>query len=254
MAHQEMDHHSHDLYSKNRGTPHNSALPGQIAPTVLMPGDPLRAKYVADNYLSDVVQFNQVRGMLGFTGTYKGKRISIMGSGMGGPSMGIYSYELFSHYGVERIIRIGTCGGLTADVEVGDLVFAQSASTDSNYAAQYNLGGTFAPCADYQLLETAVAAARRLKIPFWVGNILSSDIFSLYNAQGQEGWQKWARMGCAATDMECYALYCNAAFLHKKALTILTCSDSNVTHREMSSLERQTSLQNMFQVALEFAE
>jgi purine-nucleoside phosphorylase len=254
MAPNEMNHHPHDLYHQDRGTPHNSALPGQIASTVLMPGDPLRAKYVADTYLSDVVQFNQVRGMLGFTGTYKGKRISIMGSGMGGPSMGIYSYELFSHYGVERIIRIGTCGGLTADVEVGDLVFAQSASTDSNYAAQYNLGGTFAPCADYQLLETAVAAARRLAIPFWVGNILSSDIFSLYNAQGDEGWKKWARMGCAATDMECYALYCNAAYLHKKALTILTCSDSNVTHREMTSLERQTSLQNMFQVALEFAE
>lgn len=254
MAPNEMNHHPHDLYHPDRGTPHNSALPGQIASTVLMPGDPLRAKYVADTYLSDVVQFNQVRGMLGFTGTYKGKRISIMGSGMGGPSMGIYSYELFSHYGVERIIRIGTCGGLTADVEVGALVFAQSASTDSNYAAQYNLGGTFAPCADYQLLETAVAAARRLAIPFWVGNILSSDIFSLYNAQGEEGWKKWARMGCAATDMECYALYCNAAYLHKKALTILTCSDSNVTHREMTSLERQTSLQNMFQVALEFAE
>jgi len=249
-----LSHHPHDLYHQDRGTPHNSALPGQIASTVLMPGDPLRAKYVADTYLSDVVQFNQVRGMLGFTGTYKGKRISVMGSGMGGPSMGIYSYELFSHYGVERIIRIGTCGGLTAEVEVGDLVFAQSASTDSNYAAQYNLGGTFAPCADYQLLETAVAAARRFAIPFWVGNILSSDIFSLYNAQGDEGWKKWARMGCAATDMECYALYCNAAYLHKKALTILTCSDSNITHREMSSEERQTSLHKMFQVALEFAE
>lgn len=253
-GHHQMVPHGMDVYPNDSSTPHNSALPGQIAPTVLMPGDPLRAQFVAETYLSDVVQFNQVRGMLGFTGTYRGKRVSVMGSGMGGPSMGIYSFELFSHYGVEQIIRIGTCGGLTADVDVGDLVFAQSASTDSNYAAQYNLGGTFAPCADYGLLETAVAAARRLHIPHWVGNILSSDIFSLYNAQGDGGWKKWARMGCAATDMECYTLYCNAAYLHKKGLTILTCSDSNVTHREMSSQERQTSLVNMFQVALEIAE
>ena len=167
--------------------------------------------------------------------------------------MGLYSYELFAHYGVERIIRIGTCGGLTEDVEVGDILFAQSASTDSNYSSQYDLPGTFAPCADYGLLEKAVASAREHGIRHWVGNIFSSDVFSLYNARGEEGWKKWARMGCAGTDMECYALYCNAAYLHKRALTILTCSDSNVNHVEMSPEERQTALNHMFTIALDFA-
>lgn len=241
------------IYGPGKGTPHNTAKPGEIAPTVLMPGDPLRAQHVAQTYLSDVTQFNQVRGMLGFTGTYRGRKISIMGSGMGGPSMGLYSYELFAHYGVERIIRIGTCGGLTEDVEVGDILFAQSASTDSNYASQYDLPGTFAPCADYGLLEKAVASAREHGIRHWVGNIFSSDVFSLYNARGEEGWKKWARMGCAGTDMECYALYCNAAYLHKRTLTILTCSDSNVNHVEMSPEERQTALNHMFTIALDFA-
>lgn len=249
-----MRHTPASIYEPGSSTPHNSAVPGAVASTVLMPGDPLRAKYVADQYLENAVEFTHVRGMLGFTGTYRGKSVSVMGSGMGGPSMGIYSYELFAHYGVERIIRIGTCGGLTGDVEVGDLLFAQSASTDSNYASQYELPGTFAPCADFALLEAAVATARKLGVRHWVGNIFSSDVFSLYSARGEEGWKKWARMGCAGTDMECYALYCNAAYLGKKALTILTCSDSNVTRKEMTSLERQTALTNMFKVALEFAE
>ena len=243
-----------DIYEPAGGTAHNTAVPGDIAATVLMPGDPLRAKHIAENYLENAVQFNQVRGMLGFTGSYKGKRISVMGSGMGAPSMGIYSYELFSHYGVRRIIRIGTCGGFLPEIEVGDLVMAMSASTDSNYASQYDLGGVFAPCADYGLLETAVAAARAFGVRHWVGNIFSSDVFSLYGARGEEGWKKWASMGCAATDMECYALYCNAAYLGKKALTLLTCSDSNVTRKEMSPAERQTALTAMFRVALEFAE
>lgn len=243
-----------DIYGPDSGTAHNTAVPGDIAPTVLMPGDPLRARHIAENYLENAVQFNQVRGMLGFTGSYKGRRISIMGSGMGAPSMGIYSYELFSHYGVRRIVRIGTCGGFLPEIEVGDLVMAMSASTDSNYASQYELGGVFAPCADYGLLETAVSAARAFGVRHWVGNIFSSDVFSLYGARGEEGWKKWARMGCAATDMECYALYCNAAYLGRKALTLLTCSDSNVTRKEMSPAERQTALTNMFRVALEFAE
>lgn len=244
----------HSIYGPDSPTPHNAARPGAIARTVLMPGDPLRAKHVAENYLDGAVEFNAVRGMLGYTGTYKGKPVSVMGSGMGGPSMGIYSYELFAHYGVERIVRIGTCGGLTADVEVGDLLFAMSASTDSAYASQYDLPGTFAPCADFGLLEKAVAQARRKGVRHWVGNIFSSDVFSLYSARGDDGWLKWARMGCAGTDMECYALYCNAAYLGKKALTILTCSDSNVTRKEMTSAERQTALVNMFEVALESAE
>jgi len=245
---------NHDTYEADRGTPHNSAKPGDIASTVLMPGDPLRAQHVADTYLTEANEFNRVRGMLGYTGRYKGRRISVMASGMGGPSMGIYSYELFAHYGVQRIIRIGTCGGLTADVEVGDLLFAQSASTDSHYADQYGLPGIFAPGADFGLLEKAVAVARGQGVQPWVGNIFSSDVFSLYSARGDEGWKKWAAMGCAGTDMECYALYCNAAYLGKKALTMLTCSDSNVTRKEMSPLERQTALTRMFNVALEFAE
>jgi purine-nucleoside phosphorylase len=219
-----------------------------------MPGDPLRAKHIADNYLEGVVQFNGVRGMLGFTGSYKGKRLSVMASGMGGPSMGIYSYELFSFYGVESIVRIGTCGGLTAALEVGDIAFAMTASTDSNYAHQYGLNGSFSPCADYGLLERAVAIARDRGYRHWVGNVFSTDIFSLYSAlDPEEGWKKWARMGCAATDMESYVLYCNAAYAGKRALAMFTCSDSNVTHVEMSAEERQTALVHMFDVALSLA-
>jgi len=246
--------HNKNLEHYRRGTPHNTAKEGEIAPLVLMPGDPLRAKHIAENYLENYRQITGVRGMLGFSGTWKGKPVSVMGSGMGGPSMGIYSFELFTFYNVERIVRIGTCGGLIPELEVGDLAIAMTASTDSNYAHQYELNGTFCPCADYELLELAVRAARTKNIRHWVGPIFSSDVFSLYSALPEgDGWAKWARMGCAATDMECYALYCNAAYLGKKALTLLTCSDSNVTHREMSPEERQTSLNAMFEVALELA-
>ncbi len=236
------------------GTPHNRAKAGEIAPIVLMPGDPLRARHIAESFLDGAKEFNSVRNMLGYTGTWKGQTVSVMGSGMGGPSMGLYSYELFAFYGVERIVRIGTCGGLTDSLEVGDLVIAMTASTDSNYAHQYRLNGSFSPPADYGLLERAVGAARSKGIPHWVGGILSSDIFSLYNALPEdESWKRWARMGCAATDMECFALYCNAAWLGKKALAMFTCSDSNVTRKEMSPLERQTALTSMFEVALELA-
>jgi len=236
------------------GTPHNSALPGQIAPTVLMPGDPLRARHLAETRLEDAQPFNSVRGMLGYTGTWQGKRVSVMGSGMGAPSIGIYSYELFAFYGVERIIRIGTCGGLVPELEVGDLAFAMAASTDSNYAAQYGLPGTFSPVADFDLLASAVARTRERGLRHWVGSVFSSDVFSLYSARApEEGWRKWARLGCAATDMESFALYCNAAWLGKRALAMFTCSDNNVTRREMSAEERQTSLEAMFDVALSIA-
>jgi purine-nucleoside phosphorylase len=247
-------HHDPSLEHYRRGTPHNMATEGEIAPFVLMPGDPLRAKHLAETYLECAKQFNGVRNMLGFTGSYKGRPVSVMGSGMGGPSMGLYSYELFAFYGVERIVRIGTCGGLTEAVEVGDLVLAMTASTDSNYAHQYRLNGSFSPPADFGLLEKAVGAARARKTPHWVGGILSSDVFSLYSAlPPEEGWERWARMGCAATDMECYALYCNAAWLGKKALAMFTCSDSNVSRKEMSAAERQLSLSSMFEVALDLA-
>jgi purine-nucleoside phosphorylase len=168
--------------------------------------------------------------------------------------MGIYSYELFAFYGVERIVRIGTCGGLTAALEVGDLAFAMTASTDSNYADQYGLRGSFSPCADYSLLERGVALAREKGYRHWVGSAFSSDVFSLYSAlDPEDGWRKWAKMGCAATDMESFALYCNAAYLGKKALAMFTCSDSNVTGDGMSPEERQTALAHMFDVALELA-
>ena len=243
-----------DLSRYREGTLHNTARSGDIAPTVLMPGDPLRAKHIAEHWLEGAVPFNAVRGMLGYTGTWKGKRVSVMGSGMGGPSMGIYSYELFSFYEVGRIIRIGTCGGLTEELEVGDLAFAMTASTDSNYAAQYDLPGSFSPAADYSLLEAGIALARDSGTRFWVGSVFSSDVFSLYSARKpEEGWAKWARMGCAATDMESYALYCNAAWLGKRALAMFTCSDSNVTRHEMSPEERQTSLDRMIEIALEIA-
>jgi purine-nucleoside phosphorylase len=236
------------------GTPHNAAKAGEIAPFVLMPGDPLRAKHLADSYLERATQFSSVRNILGYTGEYKGRRLSVMASGMGAPSMGIYSYELFAFYGVERIVRIGTCGGLTEALEVGDLAFAMTASTDSNYAEQYGLRGSFSPCADFGLLERGVSIARERGYRHWVGSAFSSDVFSLYSAlDPEEGWKKWAKMGCAATDMESFALYCNAAYLGKKALAMFTCSDSNVTGEGMSPAERQTALGHMFDVALELA-
>jgi purine-nucleoside phosphorylase len=252
-----MDHHTahqRRLGHYSEGTPHNSGKKGDIADFVLMPGDPLRAKYIAETRLEGAKLFTSVRNVLGYTGTWKGKRVSVMASGMGAASMGIYSFELFSFYGVEKIVRIGTCGGLSPAIDVGDLVIAMTASTDSNYAHQYRLNGSFSPCADFDLLEAAVQSARLRKIPHWVGGIFSSDVFSLYSALSEdEGWKRWASMGCAATDMECFALYCNAAHLGKKALTLLTCSDSNISRKEMSPQERQTSLDAMFDVALDLA-
>jgi purine-nucleoside phosphorylase len=243
-----MKFHERKLEHFSSGTPHNKAVKGDIAATVLMPGDPLRAKYIAETRLTNPREVTGVRNMLGFTGNWEGKAVTVMGSGMGG----IYSFELLAFYGVERIIRIGTCGGMTADIDVGDLVVAMTASTDSNYAHQYGLYGSFSPGADYSLLENAVASARKRGIRHWVGGIFSSDVFSLYSAlPEEEGWKKWASMGCAATDMECFALYCNAAYLKKKALTLLTCSDSNISRKEMTPEERQTSLQGMFDVALD---
>ncbi len=233
-------------------TPHNDAGLNDIAKTVLLPGDPLRAKYIAEKYLSGAAQITSVRNMLGFTGTWKGKPVTVMGSGMGGPSAGIYSYELFHIYGVENIIRIGTAGGLQPSIGVGDLVFAVAASSDSNYAYQYKLPGTFSPSADFSLLEKAVAAARGNSFPFHAGSVFSSDLFSEYNALGpEESWKPWARMGCLVQDMETYALYCNAAWLGKKALSILTHTDSCVTGEGLPSEKRMSALHAMFAVALD---
>ncbi len=235
-------------------TPHNAARPPEIAKSVLLPGDPLRAQYVAAKYMKDSVQVTSVRGMLGFTGTWQGMPLTVMGSGMGGPSAGIYSYELFSHYGVERIVRIGTAGGLQESLPLGSLVFAMTASTDSAYAHQYRLPGSFSPCADFALLERAVSSARTRGIDFRAGSVFSSDLFSEYNALGpEESWKSWSRMGCLAQDMETFALYCNAHWLGKRALSILTHTDSCVTGEGIEAERRVEALHPMFEVALDVA-
>ncbi len=231
-------------------TPHNNAKKGDFAETVLMPGDPLRAKYIAENFLEDVVQVNGVRNMLAYTGTYKGKRVSVMGSGMGMPSIGIYSYELFAFYGVETIIRIGSCGAYAPQCKLYDLIIASGASTNSAWAHQYQLNGVFSAIADFDLTRRAYEVARKNNFPVHVGNILSSDIF--YNDM-PEIWMKWRDMGILGVEMESYALYCNAAKLNKKALCILTVSDSFVTKEETTADERQNSFRNMMEVALEIA-
>lgn len=232
------------------GTPHNEAKLGDIAKTVLLPGDPLRAKFIADNYMEDVVCFNTVRNMLGFTGTYKGKRISVMGSGMGMPSMGIYSYELYTMYEVENIIRIGSAGGLSDDVKVHDIVIGMGASTNSNYASQYKLPGTLAPLADFGLLRRAVETAEREGIKVVVGNMLSSDTFYTDSASDNDLWKK---MNILAVEMESAALYMNAARLGKKALAIFTISDHLYTGESLSAKERQESFNDMMKIALEMA-
>ncbi len=231
-------------------TPHNSAKPGDIAKTVLMPGDPLRAKFIADTYLEDAVCFNSVRNMLGFTGTYKGKKVSVMGSGMGIPSIAIYSYELYHFYDVDNIIRIGSAGGLSDDVKVRDVVIGMGACTNSNYAAQFNLQGTFAPIADYGLLSSAEAAAKNLGINKVVGNVLSSDTFYRDDAGFNDSWKK---MGVCCVEMESAALYMNAASCGKKALGIFTISDHIYTGESLSAEDRQNTFREMMEIALEIA-
>jgi purine-nucleoside phosphorylase len=216
-----------------------------------MPGDPLRAKYIADNFLDTAREVTGVRNMLGFTGLYRGKPVTVMGSGMGAPSAGLYSYELFSIYGAERIIRIGTAGGLVPEVQVGDIVLAMTASTDSNYAHQYSLRGSFSPSGSFRLLELAAASARRREIPFHAGGVFSSDLFSQYNALGGDSWKPWGRMGALVQDMETYALYCNGAHLKKEVLSILTMTDSCVTGTGLPDSQRITALHGMFEVALD---
>ena len=234
----------------NIPTPHITAKEGDFARTVLMPGDPLRAKYIAENFLTDAVLVNNVRGVNGYTGMYNGKRVSVMASGMGMPSMGIYSYELFKFYDVDNIIRIGTAGSLQPDLKIRDLAIAMGACTDSNYAAQYELPGTFAPIASFDLLRKAVDQAEKMgNVGYKVGNVASSDVF--YSERPtMEAWQK---MGVLAVGMETAALYMNAARTGKNALTICTISDSLVTGEVTTSEERQTSFADMMKVALEIA-
>lgn len=230
-------------------TPHNNAKKGDIAKTVLMPGDPLRARFIAENYLDSPVCYNEVRGMLGFTGTYKGVPVSVQGSGMGMPSIGIYSWELFNEYEVENIIRVGTAGAVSDSVALRDVIIGISASTNSNYTSQYRLPGTYAPTASWQLVSAAVKAAQAKGCTYHVGNIFSSDTF-YDDANSLAEWQK---MGVLGIEMEAAALYMNAARSGKNALAILTVSDCPLRGLSTTAEERQTSFRDMMEIALETA-
>ena len=231
-------------------TPHNSAEKGAFAKTVLMPGDPLRAKYVAENFLENPTLVNNVRGVRGYTGTWKGKAVSVMASGMGMPSMGIYSYELFAFYDVENIIRIGTTGSISEKLHVMDIFLAQAACTDSNWQSQYHLPGTFAPIADFGLIMKTVEQAKAAGLNVNVGNVLSSDVFYYDDPDHAKPWQK---MGVMALEMESAALYMNAARLGKKALTICTVTDHLLTGEELPAEMRQNNLNQMITLALNVA-
>ena len=226
-------------------TPHIGAKYGEIAETVIMAGDPLRVKLMAEMFLEDAVLFNQVRGMLGYTGTYKGKRVSVMGHGMGMPSMGIYSYELFNFYGVKTIIRVGSAGAIQEHLHVGDLVIAQGACTNSNYAASYELPGVFAPIANFDLARRAAESCDRLGFKYSVGNVLTSDVF--YNENSHV--DKWTNMGVLAIEMEIAALYMNAARSGNSALAICTISDHVLTGEVTTAEERQNTFTKMMEVA-----
>jgi purine-nucleoside phosphorylase len=233
----------------NTPTPHNEAKLGDFAKTVLMPGDPLRAQFIAENYLEDAKMVNNVRGIHGYTGTYKGKPVSVMASGMGMPSMAIYSYELFNFYDVDNIIRVGTAGVINPSLKVRDVVFGQGACTNSNFEKQFNLPGTYAPICSFELLEKAVNAAKDMGIDPIVGNLYSSDIF-YDDAQSLKDWQK---MGVLATEMEAAALYMNAARAGKNALAICTISDNPFTGEVTTPEERQNTFTTMMKIALEVA-
>ena len=230
-------------------TPHNSAKAGDFARTVLMPGDPLRSAFIAETFLENPRLVNNVRGIQGYTGTYRGVPVSVMASGMGMPSMGIYCHELYKEYEVENILRIGSAGAISKKLKLRDVVAAQGVCTDSNFAHQFQLPGTFAPIADFTLLETAVSAARSMGVGMPVGNLLSSDVF--YDASNST--MKWADMGVLAVEMEAAALYMTAAHLGKRALAICSISDSIVTGEALPAEDRQTTFTTMMKIALETA-
>ena len=237
-------------------TPHNNAPKGAFAKTVLMPGDPKRARFIAENFLDDPVLVNDVRGVQGYTGTYKGVRVSVMASGMGMPSIGIYSRELYEAYDVRNIMRIGSAGAIQPDINLKDIVMAMGASMDSNYQAQFHLMGSFAPICSFEMLHAATQSAEELGAVYHVGNILSSDFFYDDDAGVPEALdpkKNWQKMGIMAIEMESAALYLNAARLKKNALCICTVSDQLVRHEYLSADERQTGFEQMMKVALETA-
>ena len=231
-------------------TPHINASPADFAKTVLMPGDPLRSKFIAETFLENAKLINNVRGIQGYTGTYKGERVSVMASGMGMPSIGIYSYELYNFFGVENIMRIGSAGGISENVKMRDIIIGMGACTTSNYAVQFGLEGTYAPIADYKMLSTAIEECNKIGAKYAVGNLLSSDIF--YNAD-PTAREKWTRMGVLGVEMEAAALYMNAAYAGKRALAICTVSDHLLTGEATTAEERQNSFTEMMEVALNTA-
>ncbi|MBR3631182.1 MAG: purine-nucleoside phosphorylase [Oscillospiraceae bacterium] len=228
-------------------TPHLQGNAGDYAPVVLMPGDPLRAKFIAETYLENVRCVNEIRGMLGFTGTYQGVPVSVQGSGMGQPSIGIYSYELYHFFEVQSIIRIGTAGGIDDSVQLRDIILGQGACTNGNYAAQYGLPGTVAPIASFRLLRAAAETADALGMPVRVGNLFSSDMFY----DDANSLARWQKMGVLGVEMESAALYLNAARAGKEALCICTVSDCPLREEFTSAEERQTGFTKMMELALE---
>lgn len=229
-------------------TPHNSAKVGEIAKKVIMCGDPLRAKFIAENYLDDAKLVNEVRNVYCYTGSYKGCPVSVMAHGMGVPSMGIYSYELFNDYDVDIIIRVGTAGAYQKEINLKDIVVAVGASTNSNYASQFNLNGIYSAVADYKLLSICEKVCKERGVSANFGSILTSDIF--YN-EDKDMVKKWADLGVMAVEMETYALYINAAKAHKRAMSMLSISDNLITKKELSSKERQVGFKSMMEVALD---
>ena len=234
------------MSENNTPTPHIGAKYGEIAETVIMAGDPLRARFMAEKYLDNPVCINEVRGMLGYTGTYKGKRVTMMGHGMGMPSIGLYTYELYNFYGVKTIIRVGSAGAYRKELHLGDLVLAEGACTDSNYADQYQLDGMFAPIADFDLLRKAADICDNMGLNYMVGNVVSSDLFYRENPNTKG----WIKMGVLAVEMEIAALYMNAARSGNRALGILTISDHILTGEKTTAEQRQTTFTNMMEVAL----
>ena len=231
-------------------TPHINASPEDFAKTVLMPGDPQRSQFIAETFLEDAKLVNNVRGIQGYTGTYKGKRVSVMASGMGMPSIGIYSYELYNFFGVDNIIRIGSAGGISESIKLRDIIIGQGASTTTNFAVQYGLEGVFAPIASYELMKVAIEEADKIGASYAVGNLLSSDIF--YNAD-PEASKKWKRMGILGVEMEAAALYMNAAYAGKRALAICTVSDHLFTGESLDAESRRSSFTEMMEIALNTA-
>ena len=237
-------------------TPHINAAPEDFAKTVLMPGDPLRSKFIAETFLENAKLVNNVRGVQGYTGTYKGTRVSVMASGMGMPSMGIYSYELFNFFGVENIMRIGSAGAISPDIRVRDIVVGMGACTNSDYASQFRLPGTFAPIASYRMLKSCTGIAEAKGLRYHVGNLLSSDTFYTDESALPEGMRStpsWSALGVMAIEMEAAALYMNAAKAKKNALAICTISDHLLTGEATTAMERQTSFTDMMELALETA-